>query len=186
MNPAGYEQIIAFLSKVDALMKQPLTGYLFGGAAITLAYDHENRTFDLDLVGANSEMIASFGSNSELAQKYHVYLSDLPEINLAIPQGWRLRAKTLAVGLKLITLKAADPYDIFISKLPRLEPKDIEDMQSLIKNGYVRVEKLLKELNKNIKEFKVNPAYLNNVKLAFLLCFSKKISVKQGMLVLQK
>ncbi len=186
MNPAGYEQIIAFLKEVDALMTQPLACYIFGGAAITLAYDHENRTFDLDLVEASSKIISSFGPNSELAQKYQVYLSDLPEINLAIPQGWRLRAKTLDVGLKSITLKVADPYDIFISKLPRFEPKDIEDMQSLVRNGYVHLEKLLEEINKNKKEFKTTPGYLNNVKLAFLLFFSKKIHVKEGILVLQK
>ncbi|MBI1869577.1 MAG: hypothetical protein HYS07_00110 [Chlamydiae bacterium] len=183
MNPAGHKQILAFLKEVDMSLAQPLTFYLFGGAAITLAYDHENRTFDLDLVDTYSQVISSFGPDSKVAQKYHVYLSDLPEINLIISKDWRLRTKILDLGFKFITLKVADPYDIFVSKLPRLEPKDLEDMQSLVEKGYIEATKLLKILNQNLKEVKNTSGCLNNVKLAFQMFFSKTITVKSGRLI---
>ena len=179
---AGYDQIISFLKELDHKIKEKRDLYLFGGGAMTLAYDRKNRTADLDFVEAPSDIVSKANQHSPLALKYHVYISFLAEINLSVPRGWRSRCKKLPLELSHLNIWVADVYDIALSKLPRFEPKDIEDLVSLVDKGLINSEGFLNFLNQNLKEFQINLSFLNNVKLAFHVLFNQSVKIKKGRL----
>ncbi len=65
---AQFEQISDLLKELDLLVnfKDKVPLYLVGGAAITLLYDKENRTADLDFIDPPDILISKGGEGSPL------------------------------------------------------------------------------------------------------------------------
>lgn len=102
---ANFGKIRQFLLALDKKLKAPVELYLIGGAAITLAYDHANRTTDLDLIDPPDVIERYGGVGSELAKKFHVYTSSLAAINFAAPPDWKENCRALRMQFRHIDLK---------------------------------------------------------------------------------
>lgn len=46
----------------------------------------------------------------------------------------------------------ADPYDIVLGKVARLEPPDMDDIIALKQAGHVQADELIERLNQNLAE----------------------------------
>lgn len=175
------ESIKEFLKELDAQLPLDTSHklYLIGGAAITLGYDHQNRTADLDFIEPPDVIDQKGGINSPLSKKYHVYTSSLAEINFSVPPDWR--SKCQALSLNLIHLQIMIPCieDIILGKTARLEPKDFEDIISLRDKKLLDTKRLMARLKENKKELK-DPAYRNNAKLLFEDVFRLKLAFHKG------
>ena len=160
-------EIIGFLRALDAKVRRDSTLYIIGGAAVTLAYAPDNRTSDIDVVQAAEEVVQFGGAGSDLAQEFGVYISPLAEINFSAPKGWKGRCELHELGLKNLTVKTADRYDIILGKVARLEQPDIEDIQAINLNAGIDPDSLIARLNDNLREIKNSAGYRNNAKLLF-------------------
>lgn len=167
---AQYDTILAFLGDLDKAVafKSRMVLYMIGGAAITLAYDRTNRTADLDIIDAPHSLEKLAGRGTALAERYHVYLSSVAEINFSVPSDWRDRSILLSLPVRLehFDLRIPCIEDLCLGKLARLEPKDLEDILPLVQRGQLFPERILARLNQNIKELK-DGRYRNNVRLLF-------------------
>lgn len=178
---AHFEQILSFLKDLDKQITPsiPFELYLIGGAAITLAYDHQNRTADLDLIDP-PEILSETGNElSSLARKHRVYISSLAEINFSVPKDWKSKCHLVKLPLKNIRLKVPCVEDLVLGKMARMEPKDFEDIFALAALKILDPEKLLLRLNDNLKKLK-NEVYRNNARLLFKEVFHKKLSFSKG------
>jgi len=175
MNESG--RIVGFLRALDAKLSKKTAIYIIGGSAITLAYSPDNRTSDIDIVGGDKELERFGGISSDLAKAHGVYVYD---VSFSAPTGWRQRCKTLDFKLINISVYVADPYDIVLGKLARLEPKDIDDIQSLEKGGFIKPDVLILRLNDNIKDIERNEAYRKNALLLFSIVFNQSIVFENG------
>ena len=175
------ERIIGLLTELDRELtfKEPVAIYLIGGGAITLAYDHRNRTADLDLVDPPKILAKKAGRGSILARKYGIYISPVYGINFSVPDDWKEKSLSLPFPLKNLKLFAACVEDIVLGKLARMEPKDLEDIIALHQLKKLDPKKLLNRLNENLRELK-EPGYRNNVKLLFQEIFGVKIAFVKG------
>lgn len=178
---AEVERIIGLLTELDRELafRRPVPIYLIGGGAITLAYDPNNRTADLDLIDPPKILEKKGGKGSALADKYGIYISTVYEINFSAPDDWKEKSLPLPLPLKNLKLFAACVEDIVLGKLARMEPKDLEDIIALHQSKKLDSKKLLKRLNENIRELK-EAGYRNNVKLLFQEIFGVKIAFVKG------
>lgn len=186
---AEHSAILRFLEELDKQLSStpPITVYLIGGAAITLAYDHENRTADLDLIDAPQSLEDIAGIDSKLAQKHRVYVSCLDEINFSAPDDWRRYAHSLNLEKKLkhLNIQIPTPEDLCLAKLARLEFKDIEDIQGLWLQKKLSPEKVLSRLNQHTKALR-EIEYRNNAILLFSEIFQKPIVFARGQVKFKK
>lgn len=174
------ERIIAFLKDLDDELSKNIDLYIIGGGAITLAYNPENRTPDIDTVDAEDEIEQKGGQSSSLANKHGVYVSNLFGLEFSAPTGWRERCQKQKLDLRKLSVFVADPYDIVLGKLARYEPKDIDDIQALVKDNYINSATLLEKLNNNLKEVKQSDSYRNNSILLFSMIFGQDIIFRKG------
>lgn len=156
--------------------------YVIGGGAITLHYDPQNRTSDLDVIEADVVLENVGGKGTSLAKKHGVYVSSLAEINFSVPPDWKKHCKKLTLGLRHLDVYVPMVEDIILGKLARMEPKDFDDIFSLKELGLLLPQKLLARLNENQKELK-NLDYRNNVKLMFEEVFGRKVKFQKGIVV---
>ncbi len=163
------KKIVAFLRALDLKTSHRITLYIIGGAAVTLAYAPENRTSDIDVIGASEEVVVNGGKDSELAHEYGVYISPLDEITFSVPIGWKERCELQGLGLNKLVVKTADCYDIVLGKIARLEPRDIEDINAIQKKHGIDMALLLARLNDNLDEVKHSHGYRNNAKILFAM-----------------
>lgn len=186
---AEYHAILSFLDVLDQRLygHGRLTVYLIGGAAITLAYDQENRTADLDLIDAPAILETIAGKESSLAKHHHVYISCLDEIIFSAPSDWRTRARPVILPkpLRHLDIRVACAEDICLGKLARLEIRDIEDIEALFAQRQLSTDTLLSRLNQNIAALK-QLEYRNNVKLLFDEILNRPISFRAGRVYFKK
>lgn len=180
IEPAEYLRIIDFLKALGKKVKKRATLYLIGGGAITLAYAPQNRTADIDAIDVDEEIVRLGGIESELAQEYGVYISPLFDITFSAPSDWRSRCRLLDLDLQKLEVRVADPYDIALGKLARLELKDVEDILSLTEAGQIEVDRLLDRLNDHLVEVKKVPHYRQNALLLFGDILERPIVFKRG------
>lgn len=177
-----FDQIIKFLHELDGLLvlKGKIPLYLIGGGAITLAYDPQNRTADLDLIDPPKNIIQKGGIDSLLCQKYRLYISPLGEINFSVPDDWRAKCNPLPIAFQHLEIFIPCLEDLVLGKLARLEPKDFEDIFALSEKKLLNPKKLLRRLQENKKELK-EITYRNNSKLLFKEVFHLKLIFDKGM-----
>lgn len=184
---AQYNQIINFLRDLDSVisLKNETRLYLVGGAAITLLYDQENRTADLDFVDPPDIFMKNGGQNCPLAEKYRVYVSHLPEISFSVPADWKTRCNPLPLKFRNFKIFVASIEDIVLGKIARLEPKDFEDILGLKEKGLLDPKKLIARLRENVTELR-ETTYRNNAKLFFLEVFGLNLTYQKGDLKLAR
>lgn len=81
-----------------------------------------------ELAGEASEHIhAIFGEGSQFHQTHGFYIDGVDENTAKLPKDWNSRAivKHLEVDGRIVTAVAPAPEDVIVSKLARLDPKDI-------------------------------------------------------------
>lgn len=181
------ESLRAFLQELDKSLssKENLKLYLIGGSAITLAYDDENRTADLDFIDPPAMLVEKAGLKSPLSQKYRIHASSVAEINFSVPKNWRDLCRKLPLALKKLEIWVPTVEDIILGKLARLEPKDFEDIIGLRDLKRIDLARLIQRLEENREELK-HVEYRNNVKLMFREVFERKILFEKEAIRLEK
>ena len=135
----------AFLADVDQSLSEPVELRRVGGFVITV-YGIPRSTADIDCIAVVPEQAIEdleriAGRDSALAKKHKVWL----QVGVAdSPENYDSRLTTLPLGLKKLTLRTFDPYDLILSKLTRNSDKDMEDVQALAQKLNLKFDVLMK------------------------------------------
>jgi hypothetical protein len=137
-----------FLSDVDQSLSEAVELHCVGGFVLEAVYGIPRMvaTGDLDYISANpsrsnEELNRIAGLGSDLAKKHKVFLQMVGVADY--PENYESRLTTLPLGLKKLTLRVLEPYDLLLSKLTRNNPKDMQDVQATVKQLGLKFEVLM-------------------------------------------
>jgi|HubBroStandDraft_1064217.scaffolds.fasta_scaffold25474_3 hypothetical protein len=127
----------AFLADLDQSLTEAVELHCVGGFVLTAVYGIPRVTNDLDCISviphqATAELEQIAGEGSTLAKKHKVWLHVVGGIS-HYPGDYESRLTTLPLGLKKLTLRVFEPYDLLLAKLARNSDKDMEDVQALVR-----------------------------------------------------
>lgn len=126
---------------------------VFGSAPIQMMIDQELLSADVDIF-SNTEQLEQLVRSAGLGEgQADLYLQVSNELNFRTSPRWWERAQTVSVGRCAFVFP--HPVDILISKLTRLEEKDIEAFRLVIKKtGHPTETELLEELQMAVDLFR--------------------------------
>lgn len=128
--------------------------YLLGGSACLLGNYTTRATMDFDFI--DLDYLAGYGKVFALLRDYDM----LEYSNTPLAPSYKERAKELE-GFKYITVYILSKEDIAVSKIIRLEEKDIEDLDEIMEKCDVKL------LNKIIEEVLEREDFFESKKEAF-------------------
>lgn len=136
----------AFLADVDQSLSEPVELNYVGGFVLTAVYGMRS-TADIDYIAvvpqqAIEDLERIAGRDSALAKKHKVWLQLVGVADY--PENYDSRLTTLPLGLKKLTLRTFDPYDLILSKLTRNSDKDMEDVRALAQKLNLKFDVLMK------------------------------------------
>jgi hypothetical protein len=136
-----------FLTEVDHSLSEVVELHCAGGFVLTAVHGISRTTADLDYISAiphqatkELERIAGWGS--DLARRHKVFLQVVGGVS-DYPENYESRLTSLPLGLKKLTLRILEPYDLLLSKLTRNSPKDMQDVQALVQKLKLEFDVLL-------------------------------------------
>lgn len=130
------EPWLGFLRTVDKMLEVPAEIHCIGGFTLQLLLEESRPTGDVDFVGAVPSEAGTYltkiaGKNTALATAYKLHF-DLVKV-IQPPSDYETRLLDATPhGLKKLTIKILDPYDLVLTKLERNSPRDREDVRALI------------------------------------------------------
>jgi hypothetical protein len=138
----------AFLADLDQSLTEAVELHCVGGFVLTAVYGIPRVTNDLDCISviphqATAELEQIAGEGSTLAKKHKVWLHVVGGIS-HYPEDYESRLTTLPLGLKKLTLRVFEPYDLLLAKLARNSDKDMEDVQALVRKLRLKFDVLMK------------------------------------------
>jgi hypothetical protein len=146
------------LQKLAAAVPQdkPITITVFGSAPLQILIDSTLTSADVDVfseVNELREVVQAAGLTSENSP---FYIEVCSELNFRTSPRWRIRTQSIRIGA--CTFILPHPIDILISKLNRLEDKDIEAFRLVLaKTGHPTENELIEELRMAVDLFR--PAF---------------------------
>ena len=153
-TPAG-QLLQRFVAALPKERRFNLT--LYGSAPLQLTVDRSLLSGDVDLFSDDDEDLSAIIASAKLDKNQgDFYIEPGFELSFRTSPRWRLRAKSVQLGL--VTLTLPHPLDILIGKLNRLEPKDLKAFESVIRlTGHPTAEELKLELQNAVDLFR--PAF---------------------------
>lgn len=137
------EDLIKYLGRLDKKLEREVKLVAVGGTAMVLEI-LKTSTKDIDFCAETKEdyemlmkAIKSVKSDFKIDLWHGGYI-----FCLQLPGDYVTRAKTVKTHFKNITLKTLSPLDLIITKASRLNQRDIEDIEAIIKS---------KKINKKVR-----------------------------------
>jgi hypothetical protein len=135
--------LIDFLEEIDKELDRPITVVAVGGTALTLL-DAKTSTIDVDFT------VPSGGYkifNKALKSTPHGFRVDCwtdgMVFSQTLPDDYLKKSNSIR-KMKQIHLKALNPTDIVVTKIGRLDARDIEDIKTCIKKFKLKVNQIAK------------------------------------------
>jgi hypothetical protein len=136
-----------FLADIDQSLSEAVELHCLGGFVLTALCGIPRTTADLDYVSViphqaavDLERIA--GRDSDLTKKHKVFLQMVGGL-ADHPENYEDRLTTLSLGLKKLTVRTLEPYDLVLSKLARNNAKDMQDVEALAKKLGLKFDVLI-------------------------------------------
>lgn len=109
----------------------------------------ERRSHPESASEASEHIHALFGQGSYFHQSHGFFIDGVDEGTAKLPKGWNARAitKKLDVDGRIVTAVAPAPEDLIVSKLARLDPKDMD---------FVRAYHSARPLNRAVLEERIS------------------------------
>jgi hypothetical protein len=140
----GRDDLMGYLSKLDAKLTTKITLVAVGGTAMTLLGLKE-ATKDVDFcVETKKDQGTIEQVNKKVKSEFHLDLFKEGYIfSVQLPEDYIGMSKPYNASLKNIELRTLHPLDIIISKAARLNERDIEDIRALIKAKRIDKKRLV-------------------------------------------
>ena len=144
----SYNDLLGYLKKLDKILEWKIKLVAVGGTALVLERLKAS-TKDIDFcVETKKDYGMLIKAIKKIEDSFKIDLwHDGYIFTLQLPEDYIARSKTVKTGLKSITLKILSPSDIILTKVSRLNQRDIEDIESVIKNKKIDKKRLIGRFN---------------------------------------
>ncbi|MAG47889.1 hypothetical protein CL617_04750 [archaeon] len=139
--------LLNWLEEIDKKLKNEMIIVSVGGTAMTLL-GLKSSTINIDFC-INSKDKGNFEKVLDNKFKVDIFIDGFI-FSEQLPKDYIEKSKEI-IKMENIILKALNPIDIIITKTSRLNARDEEDIQTLVK--HVDKEELIKRFNKVIKTY---------------------------------
>ncbi|MCG2717920.1 MAG: DUF6036 family nucleotidyltransferase [Nanoarchaeota archaeon] len=143
------DDLLDFLRKIDEKLKWKVTLVSVGGTAMTLA-GLKDSTIDIDLCIETKQDYDMFKKEKDkfkkIIKKVDLFLGGYI-FCVQLPEDYLKKSKLVKTNFKNIELRFLNPVDIVVTKTFRLNERDMEDIQSVLKTKKVSKEKFKSRFN---------------------------------------
>lgn len=137
-------KLLDFLGEIDKELGQKIVIVAVGGTAMTLLKVKPS-TIDVDFTIPDefyaeferAKMIVNPGFRVDLFHGGMVFIT-------ALADDYLKKSKSIRSKLKNIQLRVLDPIDIIITKIARLDERDLQDIESCIKKFKIKKNQIIK------------------------------------------
>ncbi|OIO07686.1 MAG: hypothetical protein AUJ52_09700 [Elusimicrobia bacterium CG1_02_63_36] len=133
---------------------------IIGSGALMLQSDYTRSTKDGDVFElkpleelVRKTLLDLAGKKSRLQAKLHMYLDIVPNGLPLLPARPLFHRIALSKNLEHFELRALDPVDVAVSKLPRFNANDRTDVQSMIERGLISHQRLIARFRDAVDRF---------------------------------
>jgi hypothetical protein len=127
---------------------------VFGSAPLQLGLDASFVSADVDIF-SNEDLREAIEEAGLAEGQREIYVQQSDELVFSASLTWQERAYKTAIGN--VTVILPHPIDILVSKLPRLEPKDLRAFLLVIeKTGHPTPDELITALQRHVDLFRPN------------------------------
>jgi hypothetical protein len=144
-----------FFREIDGALSESVQLHCIGGFALTVLYDLERPTADIDVLPIGSRSTFEYlmklaGAGSALHKKHKIYLQVVGVAT--VPLNYDDRLIELFPGtFKHLCLFALDPYDLALSKIERNTQRDRDDVKHLARTVPLDVNILRDRYQKELR-----------------------------------
>lgn len=155
-------KLVEFLKTLDEKTTKRITLIAVGGTAMTLL-DIKKSTRDIDFTAPTEDYHEFKRILNRTPHGFEIHLwPDGTVFSQFLPDDYEDKSITIT-ELKHITLKALNPIDIVVTKIGRLDPRDLEDIEDCIrKKGLLKNQ--IKERAEKIQYVGKEETYKTNLK----------------------
>jgi len=147
-------RLLNFLEEIDREMPRQITLVAVGGTAMTLL-DAKPSTLDIDFTGPREDIALFDRVHKTIPHGMKIDTwADGRVFSQCLPPDYLTKSKKMK-EFRNIELRALDPLDIVVTKIGRLDERDIQDIQECI-----RIFRLMKS---EVKKRAAQIEYLGNV-----------------------
>ena len=143
-------RLLSLLGAVDAELREvkdkstKITLVAAGGTAMTLL-DLKPSTIDIDFTGPHQDIVEFNRIQKGIPHGFKIDTwTDGMVFSQALPDDYLKKSIAITTKLKRINLKALHPVDIVVSKIGRLNERDIQDIQDCIRKFKLRKSQIAK------------------------------------------
>ncbi len=135
-------KLLDFLGEVDKELERKIVVVAVGGTAMTLL-NAKPSTLDVDFT-IPAEYYGEFEAAKKIVQPgFRVDLfHDGAVFVTMLPEDYLKRSKTIRTKLKKIDLRALHPVDIVVTKIGRLDGRDMQDIKSCVKKFKIKKDQI--------------------------------------------
>ena len=154
-------QLLDFLSVLDEDLGRKITLVAIGGTAMTLLEAKAStRDVDFTLPGNDYEEFQRVLKLNQPGFQIDCWHDGAVFITM-LPDDYLKRSKPIKTKLKNIDLRALHPVDVVVTKISRLDDRDVEDIESCSKKFRLKKEEIKKRVKQidypaNEESFQIN------------------------------
>ena len=157
--------LLAFLKEVDRELPRKIHLIAVGGTAMTLL-NLKNSTIDIDFVLEREETDIFRKVLQAIPHGFRIDIfSDGMVFSQQLPKDYIEKSITITSHLKNIQLSALHPLDIVVTKIGRLDERDIEDIGACIRKFHLLKSDIQKRANDVVyvgreENYRINVGYV--------------------------
>ncbi len=131
--PLDKGRLSGFLEVLDKELKRKITLVAAGGTAMTLL-DLKPSTIDIDFIVPSEHAQEFKQALSNVSHGFRIYCwEDGMVFSQILPKDYVKKSIAMKTKTKNIELKALHPLDIVVTKIGRLDARDIQDIEACIR-----------------------------------------------------
>lgn len=131
--PLDKSELMGLLAAVDKELERKIVLVAAGGTAMTLL-DVKPSTIDIDFTGPQDDIKEFNKIEKSIPHGFKVDTwTDGAIFSQMLPDDYLEKSIPVRTGLRKVQLKALHPLDIVVTKIGRLNERDLQDIESCIK-----------------------------------------------------
>jgi hypothetical protein len=169
--PIERSGLLSLLEAVDKELKKPITIIAAGGTAMTLL-DLKVSTIDIDFDLSGEDLKDFKDALRYIAHGFRIDIFTNGMIfSQQLPDDYAERSITIKTRLRKIKLRALHPIDIIVSKIGRLNERDMQDIEACIKRYKLTADQI-KQRAESVQYVGREESYADNVRHVLKTFFS--------------
>jgi hypothetical protein len=170
--PLDKSGLIGLLEAVDAELRRKIMLVAAGGTAMTLL-DLKPSTIDIDFTGPSDDIREFNLVQKKIAHGFKIDTwSDGAVFSQILPEDYLAKSIGISTKLRNIDLRVLHPMDIVVTKIGRLNERDLQDIEACIAKFGLKKSQI--ESRARTVQYAGNEeVYNTNLKVVLKSCFRK-------------